>query len=110
MQNYIQKGDYLTLPAAPYDVAPGDGCKVGSIFGVSANDSESGAECVLGVVGVYRVLKVISDTFAVGAAVYWDDTDKACTSTATSNTRIGVAVAGADNTDVTVDVRLHGAW
>lgn len=111
MQNFKQEGCFLTLPAAPYDLQPGDGAKVGSIFGVSANVSPVGTECVLGTEGVYELLKVASpDTFSVGAPVYWDDAVKACTATATGNTRIGVATALAANMSVTVEVRLNGSF
>src|SRR5437762_696902 len=111
MQNFIQNGNYLTLPEAPYTLAPGDGALVGSIFGVSANASDSGDECVLGVAGVYRLLKVLSDNISVGDPLWWDDTDKVVTTDDTGpNVLIGVAVAAAGTSAVTVDVRLNGAF
>jgi predicted RecA/RadA family phage recombinase len=111
MQNFIQNGDYLTLPAAPYALAPGDGAFVGGIFGVSANASENGEECVLAVAGVFRLLKVMFDTFAIGDPCFWDVTDKAITSDADGgdNPLVGVAVAAADGASITADVRLNGA-
>ena len=93
MQNYVQTGDFLTLPAAPYDLDPGDGALVGVIFGVSANASLSGAECVLGVEGVYTLPKVSALAIAVGDTVYWDDTAKLVDKTSSGNTRIGMSSA-----------------
>jgi predicted RecA/RadA family phage recombinase len=110
-QNFIQRGEILTLPAAPYALDPGDGALVGSIFGVSQNASLIGAECVLAVTGVHRLPKVLTpDVFAIGDPVYWDSGDRVTTDVDTGNTRIGVAVAAAGTSDTTVDVRLHGAW
>jgi predicted RecA/RadA family phage recombinase len=106
--NFVQNGHYLTLPAAPYALDPGDGALVGSIFGVSMNESASGAECVLGVTGVYSLLKVTTDVIAIGDDLYWDDSVKAVTVTATANTRIGVAVSAAGNPSTAVNVRLTG--
>lgn len=108
-QNFIQRGDTLTLPAAPYALAPGDGALVGSIFGVSQNASESGEECVLAVTGVHRLVKVLSDDIDVGDLVWWDDGDKVATVATSGNSLIGIAVAAAGTSDTTVDVRLNGA-
>lgn len=109
MQNYVQKGENLTI-AAPYDVASGGGVKSGLIFGVAAGDALSGADVDLVTVGVFDLPKVSTDTFAVGAAVYWNDTTKLVTSTASGNTKIGVAVTAAANPSGTVNVRLNGTF
>jgi predicted RecA/RadA family phage recombinase len=106
-QNFIQRGDTLTLPAAPYDLAPGEGAIVGSIFGVSQNESASGEECVLSVVGVFDLLKVVTDVFAVGDPVYWDATAHVVSADNT-DVLIGYATAAAANPSVTVNVRLNG--
>src|SRR4051794_16076297 len=60
-QNFIEHGNALQLPAAPYALAPGDGCLIGSLFGVSQNESAIGTECVLAVVGVHRIEKVLTE-------------------------------------------------
>ncbi len=44
MQNYVQRGDVVTLPA-PYDVLSGAGAQVGQLFGVAGCDALSGAGC-----------------------------------------------------------------
>lgn len=109
MKNLVQKGENLTL-AAPYDVASGAGVKSGLIFGVAAGAALSGADVDLVTVGVFDLPKVSTDVFAVGAAVYWDDTAKLMTSTTSGNTKIGVAVKAAANPSGNVTVRLNGTF
>ena len=109
MKNYVQKGENLTLPA-PYAVTSGGGVKTGLIFGVAAGDAALGADVDLVTVGVFDLAKVSTDTFAIGAAVYWNDTTKLATSTVGSNQKVGVAVAAAANPSGTVAVRLNGTF
>jgi predicted RecA/RadA family phage recombinase len=107
-QNFVQRGDTLTLPAAPYDLDPGDGCLVGLIFGVSQNASPSGEECVLSVTGVFNLAKVTTDVFDIGDPVYFDPVAKVATADNTDTGPIGVAVTAAGNPSTTVNVRLNG--
>ncbi|KND16057.1 hypothetical protein ADZ37_25145 [Pannonibacter phragmitetus] len=111
MKNYVQPGNTLTL-TAPYAVASGDGLLVGSIFGVAAGDAESGATVEAALTGVFDLKKVASQAWAAGDKVYWDNTNKEATKTATGNTLIGVAteaVAGGAG-DVIGRVRLNGSF
>ena len=41
MQNYVQKGQTLTV-VAPYALLSGGGCQVGNIFGVTVNGKKRG--------------------------------------------------------------------
>ena len=109
MKNYVQKGESLTI-AAPYDVLSGGGVKSGLIFGVASGDALSGADVDVVTLGVFDMPKVSADAFAIGAAVYWNDTTKLVTSTVTSNTKIGVAVKAAANPSATVNARLNGTF
>ncbi|UWQ17919.1 DUF2190 family protein [Jannaschia sp. M317] len=109
MKNYVQKGENLTL-TAPYAVTSGGGCKTGLIFGVAAGDAASGETADLVTVGVFDMPKVAANNFAEGAVVYWDDTAKVVTSTASGNTKIGVAVTAAANPSASVPVRLNGTF
>ncbi len=109
MKNYIQCGERLSL-AAPYDVASGAGFLVGSIFAVASTDAVSG-DNVEGVVeGVFSLAKVSAQAWTAGAPIYWDNTAKNCTTTATSNKLIGVAVAAAANPSSVGSVRLNGSF
>lgn len=109
MKNFVQKGDNLTL-AAPYDRLSGQGALIGSIFGVASVDVLSGVEAAFVRTGVFTLAKPGSQAWTVGAKVYWDNTAKNVTTTSTSNTLIGVAVAavGAGAGETTGKVLLTG--
>ncbi|UFM64018.1 DUF2190 family protein [Paracoccus sp. MA] len=111
MKNYVQPGNTLTL-TAPYAVTSGGGLLVGSIFGVAAGDAASGATVEAALTGVFDLTKIGSQAWTVGAKVYWDDTNKRCTTVATDNTLIGVAVvAVAGGAGDTIGrVRLNGSF
>jgi predicted RecA/RadA family phage recombinase len=114
MTNYVHKGDVITL-TAPYAVVSGAGALVGRMFGV-AQSTYGSAVGEFQVTGVIDITKTTS-TFADGDPVYWDNTNKYCTSTANSNWLIGVAclinsdgtsALGGSSGDATVRVRLDG--
>jgi predicted RecA/RadA family phage recombinase len=90
MKNYVQPGNTITL-TAPYAVASGDGLLVGAIFGVASGAGALGEPVEAALVGVFDLTKVGSQAWAAGAKVYWDNTNKRCTTVATDNTLIGVA-------------------
>lgn len=108
MKNFVQPGDVITL-AAPYQVASGDGLLVGSIFGIATGNAENGAEVEAKLSGVFDLKKTSAQAWTAGALVYWDNTAKECTTTATSNKLIGTAIAAAGNPSATGRVRLNGA-
>lgn len=91
MKNFVQPGVNITL-LAPYAVTSGQGALVGSLFGVASADYASGAAGEFVTEGVFDLTKVGSQAWTVGAKIYWDNTNERCTTTAESNTLIGVAV------------------
>lgn len=111
MKTYIQPGHTITL-AAPAAVTSGSGLLVGAIFGIAAHDAASGEPVETLTVGVVDITKVGTQAWAVGDKIYWDNTNKRATKTATDNTLIGVALgavgSGADET--TGRVRLNGSF
>ncbi|MEO1720960.1 MAG: DUF2190 family protein [Pseudomonadota bacterium] len=107
--NYIQKGDNLTV-TAPEDVTSGRGLLVSALFGIAMTDALSGAEVVVGTCGVYEHAKTSAQAWTQGVALYWDNTNKVVTSTASGNTKIGVAAAAAANPSATGLVRLNGTF
>jgi predicted RecA/RadA family phage recombinase len=111
MQNYVQPGNTITL-TAPADVASGDGLLVGSIFGVASGAAASGDPIEVALVGVFDLAKVGSQAWTAGDKVYWDNTAKPATKTATSNTLIGVATEAVDGGagSTTGRVRLNGSF
>ncbi|MHC0054148.1 DUF2190 family protein [Actibacterium sp. D379-3] len=107
MRNYVQPGVSITVTAAAA-ASSGDGVKVGNLFGIASGDAAIGEKLVLSTEGVFDMPKVSANTFDVGALVYWDDTAKVVTSTASGNTRVGLAVTAAANPSGSVNVRLDG--
>lgn len=105
MKNFIQSGDNLEV-AAPYDVTSGAGALVGSLFGIATTTALSGAKVVLKTCGVFTLAKNSAEAWTVGAKIYWDNTNKVCTTTSSGNTLIGVALAVAANPSATGVVRL----
>jgi predicted RecA/RadA family phage recombinase len=119
MQNYVQKGNTLTV-AAPNALTSGQGCQVGNIFGVATNNQGIGDSTELVVEGVFDLAKDTS-TFNSGDKVFWNNTTQLATSSTltaagASNKEIGYAVlsqpggvnaAGGASGDATVRVRLN---
>jgi predicted RecA/RadA family phage recombinase len=106
MKNYIQEGEVVTL-TAPYAVSSGGGALVGALFGVAVTDVANGAEGEFSIEGVYTLPKA-TGALTQGAKVYWDNSAKKVTATATDNTLIGCALKAAASGDATAVVRLNG--
>ena len=100
--------DTLTF-AAPYELKSGDGCKVNALFGVAEYPASPGVLVELVTVGVFRFPRA-GAALEPGAAVYWDDTAKVATGTATGNLKIGVATIAAPADSPTAEVRLNGSF
>lgn len=108
MKNFIQTGSTLTLTAV-YAVASGGGHLAGAIFGVAVTAVASGAQGEFKRDGVFELPKVSAQAWTQGAKVYWDDTNKQVTTTASANTLIGAAAAAAANPSATGLVLLDGS-
>ncbi|HGG04732.1 MAG TPA: DUF2190 family protein [Aliiroseovarius sp.] len=108
MKNYIQPGDTVTV-AAPADVLSGAGVLVGALFGVAAYDALTAADVEISRRGVFDLAKTSAQAWTQGAKIYWDNSAKVCTTTASGNTLIGVAVLAAANPSSTGRVLLDGA-
>lgn len=109
MKNFVQPGDLMTV-AAPAAVLSGAGVLVGSLFGVAAHDAESGADVTIATTGVFTLPKATGAAWTVGQRLYWDDTAKNVTGTASTNKLIGVAAAAAASGDAIGTVRLTAAF
>ena len=110
MKTYVQPDHVVTL-SAPYAVASGDGLLVGSLFGIATHDAASSAEVETQLTGVVDMAKAASQAWTVGAKVYWDNTAKVATITATGNVLIGAAMLAVGNTagETIGRVRLNGS-
>ena len=105
MKNYIQAGENITV-AAPADVNAGDGVLIGSLFGVATGKALSGANVTIVRRGVFTLPKTSAQAWTVGAKIYWTGTE--CTTTASGNTLIGLAIQAAADPSATGTVLLDG--
>ncbi len=108
-----------TLGSGETAVATGKGYLVGDLLGVVMNvkrggriifageASAQGDEVVIDLKGVYRLPKA-SGAVTEGQVLYWDDTAKNITTTASTNKVAGWAAAPQASGDATVDVKLKG--
>lgn len=96
MKNFIQTGEILEV-TAPYDVTSGGGVLVGSIFGFAVTSAVSGQPVNIKRKGVFEHAKTSAQAFTQGAALYWDNTNKVLTTTASGNTLVGAAALPAAN-------------
>ena len=91
MKNYVQPGHTVPLPA-PYAVTSGDGLLVGAIFGLATASAGAGESVEARLVGVVDLKKTASQAWAIGDKIYWDNTAKEATKTATATPLIGAAI------------------
>jgi predicted RecA/RadA family phage recombinase len=107
MRTYIQPGDSLAV-AVPYagGVTSGQGVLVGALFGIAAVDGAQNALIEIATKGVFDIAKEPSLAISAGARVFWDNTNRRITTTATGNFHIGLAVNAALAADATARVVL----
>lgn len=108
MKTFVQPGNSLNV-AVPYSggVTAGQGVLVGALFGVAAVDGAQNAAIEVATQGVFDVTKQPSLAITAGARVFWDDTNRRITTTATGNYQVGIATAAALAADSTVRVWLN---
>jgi len=76
-------------------------------IGIALTAGGIGDDISVDTVGVYEGTATTADTFAVGDVVYWDNTNKEFTTTASSNTLAGVCwSAKAGSVAGTVQVKI----
>lgn len=94
---------------APYARSAGQGVLKGNLFGVALHDAANNAALEIVTTGTFTLAKKSADTPAIGAVVYWDNTNKELTTTSSSNYAVGVVVNAAGvSGETTVDCRLNG--
>lgn len=109
MKNFVQPGTNLDLIAPSGGVTAGLGYLIGALFVVASFTAAEG-ETFVGVrEGVFELAATTHATdqaFAAGDPVYWNDTTKKVTATATGNQRIGFATEAKVSTDAVAKVLL----
>jgi Uncharacterized conserved protein len=103
---YWQRGETLDYtPTAA--VANGAVVRLGTRIGIAGSDIAANASGQIHVAGVFEMAKA-TGAITMGAAVYYDATNDAITTTATSNTPAGYAAEAATESATTVLVKLLG--
>lgn len=108
---YLSEDDVITGTAAA-DLVSGDivfdpMLRAGVVCGMTG--VKTGKPYSATAKGRFRVKAKTTDTFAAGALVYWDATNKEATSTTTSNNVIGRADVAKTNGQTSVVVLLNSA-
>jgi predicted RecA/RadA family phage recombinase len=108
MRNYVQPGDSLAL-TVPYTggVTSGQGVLVGAIFGVAAVDGAQNAVIECQTMGVFDITKEPALAITAGARLFWDNTNRRLTTTATGNFQVGIATVAALGADTAARVWLN---
>jgi len=108
MINFIKSGETITV-AAPYALSSGDGCLVGSLFGVASADALLAADVEIVTEGEFDIKKTSALAISAGDVLYWDDVTKVLNKT-TSGVSVAVATLGALNPSATVRCRLTSGY
>ena len=107
MKNYIQLGENLTFTVSGSAVVGGNGQLIGDTFGVVAGDAAVGEDAVLSLVGVFEIDAKTADAWSQGAKLYWDDTAKELTDTASGKREVGVAWADKAASATVAQIKLN---
>jgi predicted RecA/RadA family phage recombinase len=110
MLNKVLEGHTLQVVVPTGGCVSGAGLLVGVAFGVCPTTELAGASMALQLEGTYRLAKATGQVWTIGAAVYWDNSAKKCTTSSGGNTKIGVAANAALTGDTTGEVRLNGTF
>jgi predicted RecA/RadA family phage recombinase len=114
-RSFIQPGDVLTLIAPAAGTTAGTGVLIGNQFVVPQNTTTVGLPFDGYATGVVSHAKAASQAWTAGQVVYWDDTLKIFSSTATvgffgqGGVFIAVEAVAGGAGDTTGKVRLSGS-
>lgn len=106
MDNFVKKGDVVTITAPTGGVTSGVGVLVGQLFGVATASVAQTLPAEIVVSGVVEIAKTSALEILPGDAVYWDNTGKVVNKTSSAQKEVGVAVSTAANPSGTVQVLL----
>ena len=108
MRNCIRP-DARSIPmVVPYagGILSGQGMLVGAFFGVAASDAAQNETVECETRGEFELPKEPAQAISAGARLFWDDTNRRITTTATGNVQVGIATMAAAASDATVRVML----
>jgi predicted RecA/RadA family phage recombinase len=102
----VADGRIVTL-TAPYQRNAGQAALIGAVVAVALQPVANAANADFALEGVWDLDKATGQTWTQGALIYWDNAAKNCTTTSTSNTRIGFAMQAQLTGDTVGRVRLN---
>lgn len=105
-KNYIAPSDPVTVPAPAGGVVSGLAYLIGALFGVAGNTAGAGIGVPLHLRGVWELPKATGVNWLVGAKLYWDNTNKVLTNSASGNTLVGTARNDRVNGDTVAEIIL----
>jgi predicted RecA/RadA family phage recombinase len=109
MRNCIRP-DARSIPmVVPYSggILSGQGMLVGAFFGVAASDAAQNASVECATEGEFELTKAPGQAMAAGDRLFWDNTNRRLTTTATGNFQVGICTVAAAAADPTVRVVLE---
>ena len=109
MRNCIRPDARSVPMPVPYagGILSGQGMLVGAFFGVAAMDAAQNALVECETRGEFELAKEPALAIAAGARLFWDNTNRRITTTATGNFQVGIATAAALAADATARVWLN---
>lgn len=110
MKNYIAPGNVVDVTAPTGGVVSGTAYLIGSMFGIATVSAAAGVVFPLNVTGIVQLPKATGTAWAVGDAVYWNNSTKAVGKASTGNSKIGVAASIQVSADTLGNVRLNGSF
>lgn len=96
----------FTVPYAG-GILAGQGMLVGAFFGVAATDGAQNAIIECSCAGEFALTKEPALAITQGARVFWDNTNRRITTTATGNFQVGICTVAAAGADAVVRVWLN---
>lgn len=106
MRNHIFRGIGLPLTAPSGGVVSGVAIKIGALVVVPSTTAAEGETFNGDTEGCFELAAATSQTWSELALLYWDNTNKVFTTTASGNTKAGVAIAAKISAAATGQVKL----
>ncbi|HEX7127294.1 MAG TPA: DUF2190 family protein [Thermodesulfobacteriota bacterium] len=106
--NYRGEGDVLPLTAPIGGVTSGSAYLISGLLVVAMDTAGQGQPFSGKTTGLFVLPKATGEAWTQCQKLYWDDTNKRLTTTASGNTLVGVAAKPAGSTDTVGEVRLDG--
>lgn len=107
-KNFVQPADTVELTAPTGGVVSGTAYLIGTMLVVALVTAAQTEKFIGARTGRWTLPKATGQTWTEGASLYWDNTNKNFTTTATSNYFAGNAALAAASGDTTGDVVLNG--